>query len=111
MTFCPRCERQLSLAASTCPHCGYEISSPGANEWPWWVKVGLARMIGKDPRSRGPAIKLLLGSIVVDLLCTAVGLLWDVSFLWLAVAFGLCTLWTLLAIRWVDKRGKWPTAR
>jgi hypothetical protein len=86
------------------------MSADFADEWPWWVKVGLARAVGKDPRTRPAAVKLLLGSLVVDLACVAAGLLWNLSFLWLAVAFGLGSSWTLLAIRWVDERGEWPTA-
>jgi hypothetical protein len=72
------------------------------------VKVGLARTIGKGPQSRPEAIKFLLGSIVLDLACVAAGLLWDRTFLWVAVGLGLCTLWALLAIRWIDRRGEWP---
>jgi hypothetical protein len=86
------------------------MSSGGANEWPLWVKVGLMPHTWRAPRSRrGPIIGLLC-FIVLNLALVPIGLLWDLRFLWLAAPFALSNLWILLAIRWVDKQGKWPTA-
>jgi hypothetical protein len=70
-------------------------------ERPWWVKMALWGLA-----DRGPASIFGWLSLVFSLACVIYSW-WDVRFL-AGVPFVLAALWYWMAIRWVDKYGKWP---
>lgn len=106
MAYCPRCKGLMGATAVVCPRCGYDFPEDRKADWPLWVRLGVPAIFGPT-RNRSHALTLFWVGIILDVISVAVALI-DKHSLWGVVPITLATAWCGLAIRWVDKRGRWP---
>jgi hypothetical protein len=107
MTHCPQCRGDIAQMATVCPHCGYGFADTRPIEWPFWVKLATGM---RTAPARSTAVIRLVIYLLLDVVCIAEAYFLDWRVWFLAVLLCVVALGTGLAIRWIDKHGKWAKA-